>query len=247
VHPPLHHLVLWLTIRILGSGELAVRLPSIIAGTLTIPAVYGLGRELYDRRTGLVAAILAVPAPFMVWYSQESRMYGLFMLLAVLSVWSQVAALRGGRWKAWFTWAVTTALLLATQWFAVAPILVEQLAFGMVLWRRRKDRAGRRQLLLRWLAASLAFVVLILPLVPMFLGELAAYHSRGSAVAALPSAAGGDVAGATGAAAQLSVYSIGANLIWAATGYHADRTMAQIAALWPLVLLGGLALLGRRW
>ena len=39
-----------------GDGELAVRIPSIIAGTLAIPALYLLGRELYDRRTGLVAA-----------------------------------------------------------------------------------------------------------------------------------------------------------------------------------------------
>jgi hypothetical protein len=94
----------------------------------------------------------------------------------------------------------------------------------------------------------LAFVLLVLPLLPMLLGELAAYHSRGAAAAALPSAAGGDVAGAASAGApQLSVYSIGANLIWAATGYHADWTMAQIAALWPLALLGALALLGRRW
>jgi hypothetical protein len=96
----------------------------------------------------------------------------------------------------------------------------------------------------RWSAASLTFALLALPLLPILLGELAAYRARGSAIAALPSTAGGDVAAAT---AHLSVYSIGANLIWATTGYHADVTMAQIAALWPLVLLGCLALLGRRW
>ena len=244
VHPPLHHLLLWVTVRVAGSGELAVRMPSIIAGTLTIPAVYGLARELYDRRTGIVAAILAVPAPFMVWYSQESRMYALFMLLAVLSVWSQMAAMRGGRWKAWFSWSLTTAALLATQWFAVVPILVEEIAFAVVLWRRRGDRSAQWAYVRRWATASFTFLLLTLPLLPLLLGELSAYRTRGSTLAALPSAAGGDVAAAT---AHLSVYSIGANLIWAATGYHADSTMAQIAALWPLVLLGCLALLGRKW
>ena len=244
VHPPLHYLLLWVTVRVAGTSELAVRLPSIIAGTLVIPAVYGLARELYDRRTGFVAAILAVPAPFMVWYSQESRMYALFMLLAVLSVWSQVAAVRYGRWTAWFTWSLTTAAFLATQWFAIVPIVVEQVAFLVVLWRRRRARGEMWAFVRRWSAALLAFVVLVLPLLPILLGELASYHARGSMTAALPSTAGGDVASA---GAGLSVYSIGANLIWAVTGYHADTTMEQIAALWPLLMLGALALLGRRW
>ena len=59
--PPLYHLVLWLTVRAFGHGEFAVRLPSLIAGTLVIPVLYELGRELYDRRTGLVAAAFAAP------------------------------------------------------------------------------------------------------------------------------------------------------------------------------------------
>ena len=35
--PPLHHLALWLTVRAFGDGEFAVRIPSLIAGTLVIP------------------------------------------------------------------------------------------------------------------------------------------------------------------------------------------------------------------
>ena len=61
--PPLYHLVLWLTIRAFGHSEFAVRLPSLIAGTLIIPALYELGRELYDRRTGLIAAGFAAVSP----------------------------------------------------------------------------------------------------------------------------------------------------------------------------------------
>jgi uncharacterized membrane protein len=74
VHPPLHHAVLWATVRLLGTGELAVRMPSIVAGTLLIPALYGAGRDLYDRRVGLVAATFGTVAPIVIWYSQEARM-----------------------------------------------------------------------------------------------------------------------------------------------------------------------------
>lgn len=245
VHPPLHLLILWATVRTVGTGELAVRLPSIIAGALTIPALYGLARELYDRRTGMVAAVLAVPAPFLVWYSQESRMYALFMLLAVLSAWAQIVAIRRGERLAWLAWSLSTAALVATQWFAVVPLAVELAAFVIVGWRRRAQRAELLAFLRRCGAATAVLVLLVAPLVPFLLGQLAAYRSRGgAALSALPSAAGGDVAAAT---TNLSVYAVGANLIWAATGYHADGTMAQIAALWPFTLLAGLALLGRHW
>src|SRR3954447_8829966 len=69
-HPPLHGLSLWATIRLLGDSDLAVRAPSIVAGTLVVPALYALGRELYDRRTGVAAALLGAVAPVLVWYSQ---------------------------------------------------------------------------------------------------------------------------------------------------------------------------------
>src|SRR5207245_6487244 len=52
--PPLHHLVLWLTIRAFGHGEFVVRLPSLIAGTLIVPVLYEFGRELYERPPGLI-------------------------------------------------------------------------------------------------------------------------------------------------------------------------------------------------
>jgi uncharacterized membrane protein len=86
--PPLYHLTLWATIRAFGHSEAAVRLPSLIAGTLVIPALYELARELYDRRTGLIAAAFASVSPVLIWYSQEVRMYefaALFGLLALLT------------------------------------------------------------------------------------------------------------------------------------------------------------------
>jgi len=46
-------------------------------------------------------------------------------------------------------------------------------------------------------------------------------------------------------AAELSIYALLANGIWAIWGYHADDVMARITALWPLLMLGTLALLGR--
>jgi uncharacterized membrane protein len=240
VHPPLHHAVLWLTVRLLGTGELAVRLPSIIAGTLLIPVLYGTGRDLYDRRVGLVAATFGTVAPIAIWYSQEARMYAVFMLFSLLAVWAQVRALRGRRPGAWAVYSIATAAMIWTQYFAVLQILVQQGAFAIAFWRRRHP--GKRWVFgLAWTASILAILGLLIPLRPLFESQVHTYiHNTGLA---LPAQAG---LGATQQQqTQLSVYALIANVIWGLWGYHADTTMAQIVALWPLGMLMLLVLLGR--
>src|SRR5690606_15478269 len=99
---------------------------------------------IFDRRTARVAAFLAVPAPFLVWYSQEARMYSLFMLIGVASVWAQVVALRTGRWRPFVLWGLASAALLWTQWFALLPLAAQQVATAVHLWQRRREPGQAR-------------------------------------------------------------------------------------------------------
>jgi hypothetical protein len=84
--------------------------------------------------------------------------------------------------------------------------------------------------------------VLLLPLVPFVQDQLAAYGRRGAGLQ-MPAAAGAD---SSDVASGLSSYAVIANLLWAVGGYHSDDVMVRLGALWPLALLGGLLLLGRR-
>ncbi|MCU1398075.1 MAG: hypothetical protein JWN62_1184, partial [Acidimicrobiales bacterium] len=245
VHPPLHHTLLWITVRIFGTSELAVRLPSLIAGVALVPAMAWTGRVIYDRRTGWVAAGLAAVAPFCVWYSQEARMYALFMLFAALATGAQVVAIRRGLRRDWLIYAVCTAALIWTQYFAFLPVLVQQVGFAWVVWRDRAPqdpvaRDRRRALVRGWLMATVLIAVTLIPLLPILHGQFAAYTNRSDGL--VPGQAGANSSTIGGA---ISIYAVGANLIWGIWGYHADGVMVQIAALWPLVMLLGLLLLGR--
>ena len=240
VHPPLHHAVLWLTVRLLGTGELTARLPSIIAGTLLVPTLYGAGRDLYDRRVGLVAAALGTVAPIAIWYSQEARMYAIFMLFSLIAVWAQVRILRRGRLMGWAVYSVMTAAMIWTQYFAILQILVQQGAFVVAYWQRRRTGEHRR-LLRGWIASTVTILLLLVPLWPLLEGQLHAYAQR-SAGEVLPAQAG---LGATRPSDQLSIYAFIAAVVWSVWGYHADAVMAQIVALWPLGMLLLLVLLGR--
>jgi hypothetical protein len=100
-----------------------------------------------------VAAAFAAVSPLLVWYSQEARAYMLFMLLAALSFWAFVRALRGERrWLGW--WALASAAALATHYFAAVTVVPELL---WLAWARRRAAAPA-------IAAVVAVALALLPL-----------------------------------------------------------------------------------
>ena len=56
--PPLLYWLNAAALTALGRDETAVRLPSALAGLLTVLLTYGAGRRLYDRRIGLLGALI---------------------------------------------------------------------------------------------------------------------------------------------------------------------------------------------
>jgi hypothetical protein len=85
--PPLYYLSLHYWRALAGDGEFAVRLPSVLLGTLLAPVVYRLAGDMLGRRAALLAAALAALNPFLVWYAQEARMYAQAALLGALGTW----------------------------------------------------------------------------------------------------------------------------------------------------------------
>jgi hypothetical protein len=234
VHPPLHHILLWGTVRLLGDGEVAVRAPSLIAATAMIPALYAAARDIYDKRAGMAAAALVAVAPFAVWYADEARMYALFMLFALLSVWMQVRVIRGAGTGSWLGFVLAAAALVYTQYFGALFVATQMLGFAVAV--------ARGVLPLRRVLAWTALLVLLLaPLAPFAHDQFSANEAAGKGFQQ-PTQTGG---GTIDPQARPGAYAALTNFAWAVLGYHSDATMTALAALWPLGVLLALALLGR--
>ncbi|MCD6519786.1 MAG: glycosyltransferase family 39 protein [Anaerolineae bacterium] len=164
IHPPLYYILLHFWVS-LGESEAVLRGLSVLAGVLNVLVIYALGRELFDRRTGLFAAALLALAPLHVWYSQETRMYAWVTLWSSLSVLLALKVWQKGHWGTWLAYVLATAAGLYTHYYAIFAILVENLFFLYLLCRRRVGRGH----LWRWLAAQGAVFVLFLPWFPIFL------------------------------------------------------------------------------
>jgi mannosyltransferase len=158
-HPPLYPFLLYLWMRLAGSSALAVRLLSAAIGTLTVPVVYALGRRVFGQVAGTLAAFLAAISPVLVYYAQETRMYGLVTLLAAASVYWALRVFREPQSSAvWLAYLLTTLGAAYTHYYAFFVILAENLVVVLSLLRRRRWPA-----LARWLAAQGALALAYVP------------------------------------------------------------------------------------
>ncbi len=138
----------------LGSSEFALRFQAVLGGVLAAPLTYALARRLL-RVAGmdalcygaglalgnvpLLAALLVAVNPYLVWYSQEGKMYGWLPALALAALLAFLAALEHGRWQRWLLYlALLAAAALHHVWAVLlVPICAAWLALLWPDYRRR--------------------------------------------------------------------------------------------------------------
>jgi len=157
---PLYFLVLrgWLALS--GQSEFALRYLSLLGGVLAVPLTVALGRRLVGMQTALLGALLVATSPYLIWYSQEGKMYSLLVslvLAAILAFWGAVTKGGWGRWG--LCWLLTT-LGLYVHLLSVLLIGVEIACFLIAYILRPPTR---RQLL----PALAMLALLTLPYLPL--------------------------------------------------------------------------------
>ena len=115
-----------------GESEVALRMPSALAGILSVPAIYFLAREVAGRKAGLAAAFLIAVNTYNIHYSGNARYYALVMLAEiVLALTLYRAVVRGGPWN--WTGFVLTALWALVVQLTVVPFFGAML-IGASCW-----------------------------------------------------------------------------------------------------------------
>jgi 4-amino-4-deoxy-L-arabinose transferase-like glycosyltransferase len=193
IHPPLYYLLLHLWVGILGSGPIALRLLSVCIGTATVPLLYAVGKQLFGKRTGLLAASLLAISPFHIYYSQEVRMYGLVTLLGLAAFYFALRWEAGnqgiGKLGNWLGYVVAATAALYTEYLAAFLLLALNLAvligrarfFSSGVGGKRLDNrqpplsSRKRRDVLPWLGAQAAVVLLYLPWLWYAGGQLLTY------------------------------------------------------------------------
>ena len=124
---PLYFYLIKIICSVFGYTSLIARLVSVIAGTAGIYAMYLLGKEIFDKRIGLIASALICVNYFHIYYSQEARGYTLYFLFTVLSFLFFIKTLKTLTKKNAILYGVTTLLSLHFHPFAILVIIAQGL------------------------------------------------------------------------------------------------------------------------
>ncbi|MCB0039001.1 MAG: glycosyltransferase family 39 protein [Caldilinea sp.] len=181
-HPPAY-LFLMRLVSSLSQAEWALRLPAMLASTVGVAALWALGRRLFGRAVGLLAAFFLALSPMHLEFAQEAHSYALFATLGTLLLWGlsraaqrEVArqpAASGRAWRFWLSvWGpvvLVAVLSLYNHYYALAPVGLSLLIFPLLLldagrcplpslWREPGQRRALLHLLIALLVVGLAFL-----------------------------------------------------------------------------------------
>ena len=142
--PPLYSYLLhgW---QLLGIQEFWLRLPALYASMLGIAGTAVLATRAFNRRTGLVAALLLMLAAADIRYAQEAGQYALMICLVAWNLlFLYLACRQDGRWRWWLLWGATAVLSVYTHYGTALVILASSMmALLQLAYRRRWAAVGK--------------------------------------------------------------------------------------------------------
>ncbi len=120
-----------------GLSQEAARLPSALAVAASAGVMVVLGTKLIGTRFGVVAGLITMTIPRVLWAANEARGYSFSILFAVLTMLALLVAIERGRaW--WLLYAA--AMVLSGAWFLLSITLLGAHAV-VVLTRRGRRRS----------------------------------------------------------------------------------------------------------
>ncbi len=163
--PPLYYLLLHVWTSVFGDSEAQTHLLSLLFALGTIPAAFWAGRSLFGPRTGWICVVLAAVNPFIAAYANETRMYSLVVLLALVVTASFLHSFVYRRRGHLPVFVVSLVLLLYTHNWGLFFALGTGVAMVLCLL----SATDRRLLLVDIALASVATAVLYAPWIPTLL------------------------------------------------------------------------------
>jgi len=163
---PLGYLLPRLSVDLFGTeAAWALRLPSVIFGTLCVAAGYVLGWVVHSRRVGLLVAMLIAVDPNMVDQSQQARMYTMLMCFTLAAATWTMVLLRDPTKPRWHWLGLGVALagvFWSTPFGVMVWVGIALGVWGLLIagWLTRRPHAKARRVILGFTASYIVAAAL---------------------------------------------------------------------------------------
>ncbi len=152
---PLYSILARLSVVAFGEHVWSLRLPAVIFGVASVPALYFLAASVASRTEALLSAAFLAVSYHHVWFSQNARGYSALAFFTILSTYFLLRGMGSGRRGPYIAYAIAAALGAYTHLAMMFLIVSHVLVCAGCAWR---DWTGGRGLA-KWKLPLKAFIL----------------------------------------------------------------------------------------
>ena len=168
---PLPYLAVKLSIVLAGNSEWGSRLIPCVVGMASIPAVFGLGRTLFNWQVGLLSSAFVACSSWHLFWAQNARYPVFTLLFAVLTAWFFYLSLE--RDSTLLTIGALACCLCLILSHTLSVVIVPALAAYAILCLL--ENSNRK----RWINLCIFFIPFAMPVFALLLPEVRGYLFSG--------------------------------------------------------------------
>ncbi|MBV8781078.1 MAG: phospholipid carrier-dependent glycosyltransferase, partial [Phycisphaerae bacterium] len=158
---PVHYELLWWIGQHHPLTPTTLRMLPAITGTLMVPAMYWITRELLGRPSlSLLVALLTATNAYLLNFSRDAKMYSPFWFFAAVNIASLLWWLRVRRGVAYSTWIASGTAMLAFHSLGGIPLVIGLL---IMLASRRANWTAIPSVLASWVLGVGIWLLTIAP------------------------------------------------------------------------------------
>ncbi len=136
-HMPFYYLYLKFFMSIFGQNDILLRLTSVLAGVIAIPVMYFVGLER-NKTTAYLCSWLTAISSFLIYYSQEVRLYSVLFLFSALALLYTLKVIKEPLKKNFILCALFNFLILFTHTIGFVFVFFNLIFLSFNLYSRFK-------------------------------------------------------------------------------------------------------------
>lgn len=162
--PPLYYILMHYWVKLFGISEFSLRFPSVLFSVFSIILIFELAKELFDRKVGLLAALLLSVSLYSIDFAREAKMYSMLWFFGLLSFYFFYKFTRGNKTRDLALYVLSTLTAIYTLYAGFLFIIAQNFIFFLLFFKRAQ--------LKKWLAAQAIIALLYLPWPGIFISTM---------------------------------------------------------------------------
>ena len=136
-HMPFYYLYLKFFMTLFGQSDIILRLTSVFAGIISVITMYFVGKEK-DKRTGLLCAGFSAISSFLIYYSQEVRIYSILFFFSALTLLYTLKTLKNPDKKNLILCIFSNLMIMFTHTIGFVFVLFNLIFLSINLFKQYK-------------------------------------------------------------------------------------------------------------